>query len=306
MATWLKIGYFTEFRTTPGYWPTVVWISDSPGRRSPWWKHHARPRTGQRHPPHGPKYEIADRLVMYLTEIDRCPAILEVTDDPRWDPATVDAAHAGEGNQWGVVTPVRCIHTATGDVALGDIGVAKSSISRHGHIRLLDHQYAEAERLISGAAAPATRGSAQHAIVPVEAGHIEGYDVTTAAAVTRAARRESRLVHYYVRHLERGGDAVGRSEIRPGPGHGTLYSDVFNVTRNQLVEAKGSGGRSSVRMAIGQLADYSRFIDPRPQLAVLLEAKPERDLEQLLDSQDVALIWPHGEGFHDNAQGRFV
>ncbi len=243
---------------------------------------------------------------MYLTEVDRCPAILEVTDDPRWDPKTVDAAHAGEGDQWGVVTAVRCIHTAQDVVALGDIGVAKSSIGRKGHIRLLDRQYAEAERLITGAPVRHRPGAAHHTLVPIEAGHVEGYDITSTGSATRAARRESRLVRAYASHLERRGDTVGRSEIRPGAGHGALYSDIFNATRNQLVEAKGSGDRSSVRMAIGQLADYSRFLDPRPQLAVLLEAKPGPDLEQLLASQDIALIWPRGGGFHDNAGGRFV
>lgn len=59
-------------------------------------------------------------------------------------------------------------------------------------------------------------------------------------------------------------------------------------------------------MAIGQLADYARFIDPSPQLAVLLEAKPDLDLEQLLSSQNIAVIWPRGDGFHDNAGGQFV
>lgn len=179
---------------------------------------HARPRAGTRHPSFGPQYHVGDRLVMYLIGIDRCPAILEVTDDPRWDPATVNAANAGEGDRWGVVTPVRCIHTASDDVALGDIGVAKSSISRKGHIHLLDRHCAEAERLITGGA-PAVQppGYAHHALVPIEAGHVEGYDITTPATIRRAARRESRLVRDYARHLKRSVDAVARSEISRHP-----------------------------------------------------------------------------------------
>lgn len=81
---------------------------------------------------------------------------------------------------------------------------------------------------------------------------------------------------------------------------------MFNITRHQLVEAKASGERASVRMAVGQLADYARFIDPPPQLAVLLEARPAPDLEQLLSSQNIAVIWPRGDSFHDNAAGLFV
>jgi hypothetical protein len=42
----------------------------------------------------------------------------------------------------------------------------------------------------------------------------------------------------------------------------TLNSDVYDATRRNLVEAKGTGTREAVRMAIGQLADYGRFAPP--------------------------------------------
>jgi hypothetical protein len=59
-------------------------------------------------------------------------------------------------------------------------------------------------------------------------------------------------------------------------------------------------------MAIGQLADYGRFVPKGADRAVLLDAKPQADLLVLLDSQGVATIWRNGESFVDNARGRFV
>jgi len=59
-------------------------------------------------------------------------------------------------------------------------------------------------------------------------------------------------------------------------------------------------------MAIGQLADHSRFVRPEPALAVLLEAEPAPDLVKLLGLQGIAVIWRHGDGFKDNARGKFV
>ena len=39
-----------------------------------------------------------------------------------------------------------------------------------------------------------------------------------------------------------------------------MFSDVYDVTRNNLLEAKGTVTREAIRMAIGQVADYRRFI----------------------------------------------
>ena len=87
---------------------------------------------------------------------------------------------------------------------------------------------------------------------------------------------------------------------------GPLYSDLYNETRGQLIEAKAGTSRSDVRMAIGQLADYARMIKPSPRCAVLLEARPSQDLIDLLHSQDFAVIWRDGPGFCDNVGGTFT
>lgn len=59
-------------------------------------------------------------------------------------------------------------------------------------------------------------------------------------------------------------------------------------------------------MAIGQLADYSRFVEAPPALAVLLPHEPRRDLADLLAPSGIAAIWPTVDGFKDNADGGFI
>ena len=86
-----------------------------------------------------------------------------------------------------------------------------------------------------------------------------------------------------------------------------IVCDVYDETRNNLVEAKGSGTRGELRMAIGQLIDYGRFADGPPAKAVLVPSRPRADLEALLRAADVAAVWPtRNGGFQDNADGRFV
>jgi hypothetical protein len=72
-----------------------------------------------------------------------------------------------------------------------------------------------------------------------------------------------------------------------------------------LIEAKASVTRDTVRMAIGQLADYGRFV-PGAARAILLPERPADDLISLLESQRIVAIWPKGNGFDDNGGGRFT
>ena len=59
-------------------------------------------------------------------------------------------------------------------------------------------------------------------------------------------------------------------------------------------------------MAIGQLADYGRFLSPDTAHAVLIGEKPHADLLALLEGEGIAVIWRDGDGFADNAEGRFT
>jgi len=142
--------------------------------------------------------------------------------------------------------------------------------------------------------------------VPVEAQHTERALVNPSKEQYETERREQKLVLKYEAHLKLQGSHVVRFRVQPAGEAKPLYADVFDKTRNNIVEAKGSGTRSAVRMAIGQLADYSRFIDTDAARGVLLPERPRPDLEALLGSVGVFAVWPDGATFADNAGGRFV
>jgi hypothetical protein len=45
-------------------------------------------------------------------------------------------------------------------------------------------------------------------------------------------------------------------------------------------------------MAIGQLADYARLVDPAPVKAILLPQQPRSDLCDLLRLEEITAVWP--------------
>jgi hypothetical protein len=142
--------------------------------------------------------------------------------------------------------------------------------------------------------------------VPVEAQHNEEVLVNPSTAEYTAIRREQKLVLAYKQHIEAKGSTVIRFRIQPTAEAKPLLSDIYDQTRQNLIEAKGTGSREAVRMAIGQLADYGRFTPDGTADAVLLPERPRGDLEQLLASQHISCVWQTTTGFDDNAGGRFT
>ena len=142
--------------------------------------------------------------------------------------------------------------------------------------------------------------------IPIENQNVEEVQVSRTTESYTAIRREQGLVLDYAQFLERIGSTVSRFRVQPPGEARAIVCDVYDETRNNLVEAKGTGARGEIRMAIGQLTDYGRFCDPAPALAVLLPTRPRSDLEALLSSAAVSAVWPVGDGFEDNAGGRFV
>lgn len=118
--------------------------------------------------------------------------------------------------------------------------------------------------------------------------------------------RERRLVRDYQRYMDR-----KKARLRPYairfPDENTIACDLYDKRLGNLIEAKSTVCRNSVRMAIGQLADYSRFI-PAIKRAVLLPYEPSEDLKELLNSQSIYTIWQTEAGkFADNsADSRFT
>jgi hypothetical protein len=105
-------------------------------------------------------------------------------------------------------------------------------------------------------------------------------------------RREQRLVRAFADGLERDGHEVCRLQFRPDGEPAPLFCDLYDKTTGTIYEAKGTVTRNAVRMAIGQLADYARFVDPAPNVAILVPEEPRGDLLALAKSQGIAIVWP--------------
>jgi hypothetical protein len=144
--------------------------------------------------------------------------------------------------------------------------------------------------------------------VPIEQQHTERAYVSPSTEPYESDRREQRLVLALESHLRNLGHKVVRQQLLPPGEARPLLTDLFDASSGLLVEAKGTVGRNAIRMAIGQLADYKRFLGPgQPKrLAVLLPSEPRSDLCELLASQEIDLIYPDGAGFEDSTGGSLV
>ena len=84
--------------------------------------------------------------------------------------------------------------------------------------------------------------------------------------------------------------------IRPKGEAKPLFTDLYDATDHVLIEAKGSVTREAIRMAIGQLADYRRFLH-EPACAILLPSKPRAALLRLIADQKLGVIWREENSF---------
>jgi hypothetical protein len=126
--------------------------------------------------------------------------------------------------------------------------------------------------------------------VPMEAHLAETFQQEPRREPTVAERREAELVGRYTAWLESTGSTATRKEIRlPDLGH-ALYTDLFDRLRSELVEAKSSASRHHVRLALGQLLDYARYIEHESR-AVLLPSDPGAELVELLHSVKIACVY---------------
>lgn len=110
-------------------------------------------------------------------------------------------------------------------------------------------------------------------------------------------QKEARLTEHFQQYLESHGREVMRYRVTPVEGH-MLYSDLADITENLLYEAKGSADRMSVRLALGQVLDYGRYVEGS-RLAVLLPGAPADDLVELLEQHHVGCVI-------ETAPGQFV
>jgi 5-methylcytosine-specific restriction protein A len=105
----------------------------------------------------------------------------------------------------------------------------------------------------------------------------------------------------YLSHLEKERHSCVRYRVRPPGELRDLYTDIFDETENVLYEAKGVATREAVRMALGQLLDYSRHVPGNPSLAVLLPARPSTDLVAMLQQNKIGCVYETKPGTFVNA-----
>jgi hypothetical protein len=113
-------------------------------------------------------------------------------------------------------------------------------------------------------------------------------------------RREAALVDRYKGWLASQGRESGRKRVRIPGEAGTLYTDLHDHEIDELIEAKASSSRVSVRAGLGQLLDYARFVKPASK-ALLVPSEPRPDLVELLAQHGCGVIWEDGP-----ESGRFI
>jgi hypothetical protein len=136
----------------------------------------------------------------------------------------------------------------------------------------------------------------------------EPRSVTSPEQSRNAQRLEAKLVKRYLAWVAEDGRPIEGALRYPvnfeeKDSTGQPCCDLFDPQRNLLIEAKSTTDRHRIRMAIGQLADYAHLHRKcglkSPRTAILLPAKPSEDLEDLLCSLNIAIIWQKGRGFDD-------
>lgn len=141
---------------------------------------------------------------------------------------------------------------------------------------------------------PAVSNATKIANVPIEERNTERAFVEPDREPYTAERRESELVHRFKRWAEERGRAVERLKITPAGEAKPIFTDTYLTDGPELVEAKGSTDRNAIRMAIGQLCDYRRFVPASVTCAVLLPELLREDLQKLLASAGWVSITPMG------------
>lgn len=149
-----------------------------------------------------------------------------------------------------------------------------------------------------GKAAPNTETSGTF-VVPEAFG--TKLSIRAATAATVAVRHEAELTQEYKELLESAGHQTGAFQIKVKGLTSTLRTDLYDATDHVLYEAKGSNSREDIRMALGQILDYSRYVtapgrEDEPRRAILLPAAPTPDMYALLDRYDVAVVYRSADG----------
>jgi 5-methylcytosine-specific restriction protein A len=123
----------------------------------------------------------------------------------------------------------------------------------------------------------------------------------SSAAAYIAVRREAELTRTYMAYLKSVGRKTGAFQIKVKGLTSTLKTDLYDATEHVLYEAKGSSAREEVRMALGQILDYSRYVRTEdhpepPKRVILLPAEPDLDMFDLCRSYGVDIVYRSDNG----------
>ncbi|MDR6507725.1 hypothetical protein [Arthrobacter oryzae] len=160
------------------------------------------------------------------------------------------------------------------------------------HLRPVGQVLKRPEDVSTKSLTPTAAGSATE--VPMENHATESFE-QPASAATIAQKRELSLVNSFRGLLESRGSEVNRHKVYPKGSSTPLFTDVHDKTNGVLYEAKADATRNSVRAGLGQLLDYRRYVTNK-RCRLLLPARPQEDLLNLLVEYDVDAVWREGEG----------
>ncbi|WP_052390770.1 hypothetical protein [Streptomyces sp. NRRL B-24484] len=124
----------------------------------------------------------------------------------------------------------------------------------------------------------------------------------SAVPEVEAQRREAYLSDAFEAYLTAQQHTVGRFQIKIKGRTSTLLTDLYDQTDHVLYELKGTNTREAVRMALGQLLDYGRYVktDEHPEMprrVVLLPSLPDEDLQELLADHGIGIAYQDGDTF---------
>lgn len=144
----------------------------------------------------------------------------------------------------------------------------------------------------------ATQGDGEGVVltVPVEKSNTEHF-VAEYKALSRKerTRTEAKLQKKYKKYLE---STLNRTVCRHriSIDGQVLYTDLFDQTTEDLIEVKSSVDRNTMRLALGQILDYSAIVKPVHR-TLLLPERPAVSLVNLLQTHNIKIVWWDGESF---------
>lgn len=130
--------------------------------------------------------------------------------------------------------------------------------------------------------------------VPLSKNTTERFTIITAGPSPQdRARREANLQNSYAEYLRSHGHTVHSRRIELE--HTSLYLDMYDESTGELIEVKSTTDRMTIRLALGQILDYARFVDHQYK-SILFPERPTEELIALLHSHGVSVAWAVSSG----------